>query len=60
MFSRFRVLEAVHEHHRALPVAKRGWKAGLYKWVFAPAYNLLPESLALKFAYKISVTAIKA
>jgi SAM-dependent methyltransferase len=59
MFRGFQVVEAVHEHHRALPVAKRGLKAGLYRWVFAPLYNLLPESVALKYAYKISVTAIK-
>ena len=60
MFSRFKVLEAVHEHHRALPVAKRGIKAALYRGVFAPLYNLLPEELALKYAYKVSVTAVKA
>jgi asparagine synthase (glutamine-hydrolysing) len=60
MFSRFKVLEAAHEHHRALPVAKRGIKAALYRGVFAPLYNLLPESVALRYAYKISVTAIKA
>jgi ubiquinone/menaquinone biosynthesis C-methylase UbiE len=60
MFRRFKVLEAVHEHHRALPVAKRGVKAALYRGVFAPLYNLLPEDLALKYAYKISVTAVKA
>ena len=59
MFRRFNVLEAVHEHHRALPVAKRGVKAALYRGVFAPLYNLLPESVALKYAYKISVTALK-
>lgn len=59
MFRGFRIVEAVHEHHRALPVAKRGMKAALYRGVFAPLYNLLPESLALKYAYKLSVTAIK-
>jgi len=59
MFRRFQVLEAVHEHHRALPVAKRGFKAALYRVVFAPVYNLVPESIALKYAYKISVTALK-
>lgn len=59
MFRRFEVLETAHEHHRALPVAKRGWKAALYKWVFAPLYNLVPEPIALKYAYKISVTARK-
>jgi SAM-dependent methyltransferase len=58
-FEGFDVLESVREHHRALPVAKRGMKAGLYRWGFQPAYNLLPEALALKWAYKLSVTAIK-
>lgn len=58
-FTGFHVVEAVREHHRALPVAKRGVKAALYRWGFRPAYNLLPESLALKWAYKLSVTAIK-
>jgi SAM-dependent methyltransferase len=58
-FEGFDVLESVREHHRALPVAKRGMKAGLYRWAFQPAYNLLPEALALKWAYKLSVTAIK-
>jgi hypothetical protein len=60
MFRAFDVVEAVHEHHRALPVAKRGVKAALYRWGFAPIYNSLPESVALKYAYKISVTAVKA
>ena len=41
------------------PVAKRGVKAALYRWGFRPAYNLLPESLALRWAYKLSVTAIR-
>jgi ubiquinone/menaquinone biosynthesis C-methylase UbiE len=60
MFRGFEVVEASREHHRALPVAKRGIKAVLYRRVFAPLYNLLPESLALRYAYKFSVTAIKA
>lgn len=60
MFRRFQVVETAREHHRALPVAKRGIKAGLYRSVFAPLYNLLPESIALRYAYKYSVTAIKA
>jgi hypothetical protein len=53
------VVETAHEHHRALPVAKRGIKAGLYQAVFRPLYNLLPERLALHWAYKLSVVAIK-
>jgi SAM-dependent methyltransferase len=58
-FRGFEIIEAVHEHHRALPVAKSGIKAGLYTYGFRPAYNLLPEPIALKLAYKLSVTAIK-
>jgi ubiquinone/menaquinone biosynthesis C-methylase UbiE len=60
MFRSFRVVETAREHHRALPVAKRGLNAALYRGVFAPIYNLLPESTALRYAYKFSVTAIKA
>ena len=58
-FTGFEIVQAVREHHRALPVAKRGAKAALYRWGFRPAYNLLPEPLALKWAYKLSVTAIR-
>jgi ubiquinone/menaquinone biosynthesis C-methylase UbiE len=58
-FDGFEVVEAVREHHRALPVAKVGLKAALYRYGFRPVYNLLPEFLALKLAYKISITAIK-
>ena len=59
MFVGFEVVESVREHHRALPVAKRGVKAALYHWGFRPAYNLLPESLAVRWAYKLSVTALR-
>jgi SAM-dependent methyltransferase len=59
MFEGFRVVEAAREHHRALPVAKRGIKAVLYDNVFKPLYNLLPERLALHWAYKLSVVAVK-
>ena len=58
-FQGFRIVEAVHEHHRAIPVRKSGLKAALYTYGFAPLYNLLPEKLALRYAYKLSVTAIK-
>lgn len=58
-FEGFRIVEAVREHERAIPVAKTGLKAALYRFGFAPLYNLLPESVALRFAYKLSVTAIK-
>jgi ubiquinone/menaquinone biosynthesis C-methylase UbiE len=59
MFTGFRVIETAHEHYRALPVAKRGVKAWLYHAIFQPLYNLLPERLALRWAYKLSVVAIK-
>lgn len=59
MFADFEVIEAVREHHRALPVAKSGLKAALYTYGFRPLYNLIPEGIALKYAYKLSVTAIK-
>lgn len=58
-FEGFRVEEAVREHHRALPVAKRGVKAALYTYGFRPLWNLLPEALALRWAYKLSVTAVR-
>lgn len=59
LFAGFRIEEAVREHHRALPVAKSGIKAALYDYGFRPLYNLLPERLALHWAYKLSVTAVK-
>ena len=58
-FEGFKVIEAVREHHRAIPVAKSGIKAALYRYGFAPLYNLLPERVALRYAYKLSVTATK-
>lgn len=59
MFQGFQVEEAVREHHRALPVRRSGLKAALYRWGFRPLYNLIPEPLALRWAYKLSVTAVK-
>ena len=59
MFEGFEIESADREHHRALPVAKTGVKAVLYRWGFRPLYNLLPEPVALKLAYKLSVTAVK-
>jgi SAM-dependent methyltransferase len=59
MFHGFRVIETAHEHHRALPVRRDGFKAALYTYVFRPVYNLIPLPIAKKFAYKFSVTAIK-
>lgn len=59
LFDGFQVIEAVHEHYRALPVARLGLKATLYRYVFRPVYNSLPERLAKSLAYKLSVTALK-
>lgn len=59
MFSGFEIVEAVQEHYRALPVCRKGLKANLYKYVFKPTYNIIPEGIAKKLAYKFSVTAIK-
>ena len=58
-FQGFDVVETVREHHRLLPVRRSGLKANLYTSVLKPVYNLLPESIAKKLAYKLSVTAIK-
>lgn len=59
MFSGFRIERAVREHYRAEPIARRGWKASLYRYGFAPVYNLLPEAVAKRFAYKSSISAVK-
>jgi ubiquinone/menaquinone biosynthesis C-methylase UbiE len=59
MFEGFEILEAAQEHYRALPVSRRGLKATLYKYGFRPIYNLIPEPLAKRLAYKFSVTAVK-
>lgn len=59
MFEGFEIESTRREHHRALPVARIGLKAGLYTYVFRPLYNLLPEKLALRYAYKYSVIAVK-
>jgi len=59
MFQGFQVVEAAQEHYRALPVRRSGIKAFLYTYLFKPVYNLLPEPIAKRFAYKLSVTAIK-
>ena len=59
LFRDFKVMEVAHEHYRALPVARRGLKATLYRRLFQPVYNSLPEPLAKALAYKLSVTAVK-
>ena len=58
-FQGFQVVEVVREHERLLPVRRNGIKAFLYTSILKPAYNLLPDPVAKKFAYKLSVTAIK-
>lgn len=59
MFEGFRIEATFREHHRALPVARQGLKAALYRYGFRPLYNLLPERLARHYAYKYSVIAVK-
>jgi SAM-dependent methyltransferase len=59
LFEGFEIVEVRREHHRALPVSRTGVKAALYKWIFMPLYNLLPDPIARRLAYKYSVTAIK-
>jgi ubiquinone/menaquinone biosynthesis C-methylase UbiE len=59
MFAGFKVIEAVQEHYRALPVCRTGFKATLYTYGFKPLYNMIPASIARCLAYKFSVTAVK-
>jgi ubiquinone/menaquinone biosynthesis C-methylase UbiE len=59
MFEGFKILAAVQEHYRALQVSRTGLKAALYTYGFRPVYNLIPEPLARRLAYKFSVTAAK-
>jgi SAM-dependent methyltransferase len=58
-FTGFKIIEAAREHHRALPIRRSGLKAALYTYGFMPAYNLIPEAIARRLAYKYSVTAVK-
>jgi ubiquinone/menaquinone biosynthesis C-methylase UbiE len=58
-FEGYEIVEAVQDHYRALPVRRDGLKANLYKYGFKPIYNLIPEPVAKRLAYKLSVTAIK-
>ncbi len=59
MFHKFDIVETHREHYRALPVARSGFRASLYRYVFRPVYNLIPAPLAKRFAYKYSVVAVK-
>jgi 2-polyprenyl-3-methyl-5-hydroxy-6-metoxy-1,4-benzoquinol methylase len=59
MFEGFKIVEAAHEHHRLLPVCRSGMKAFLYNYGLKPFYNMIPEGLAKRYAYKYSITAMK-
>ena len=59
LFEGFEIESVSRDHYRALPIARRGWKAALYTWGFRPVYNLLPVAVAQRLAYKLSVTAVK-
>ncbi len=59
MFRDFRVLELTRDQYRARPIARRGWKARLYRWCFRPVYNAVPRALAERWASKCSVVAVK-
>ena len=58
-FEGFEIVEQEREHYRALPVCRTGLKAALYHYGFKPVYNSLPSSIAKRWAYKYSVTAVK-
>jgi ubiquinone/menaquinone biosynthesis C-methylase UbiE len=59
MFKGYEIVEVVEDHYRALPIMRHGLKADLYKYGFKPLYNRMPVKLAKKFAYKLSITAVK-
>lgn len=59
MFDGFRVVERTRDQFRARPIARRGWKAALYRRGFRPLYNAMPRALAERWASKLSVTALK-
>jgi ubiquinone/menaquinone biosynthesis C-methylase UbiE len=59
MFGGFEIAEVVQDHYRILKTSRRGWKAALFNSALRPAYNLLPEPVAKRLAYKFSVTAVK-
>jgi len=58
LFDGFEILEVAREHHRLLPVSRTGLKGFLYSYGLRPVYNVIPESLAKRIAYKYSVTAL--
>lgn len=59
MFRGFEVIEVTRDQYRARPIARRGWKAELYRWCFRPLYNAVPRVLARRWASKLSVVALK-
>ena len=59
MFGEFEVIETTRDQYRARPIARRGWKAELYRWCFRPVYNAVPRALAVRWASKLSVVARK-
>ena len=59
MFAAFDVVETTRDQFRARPVARRGWKAALYRCGFRPVFNAIPRPLAEHLASKLSVTAVK-
>jgi ubiquinone/menaquinone biosynthesis C-methylase UbiE len=59
LFEGFRIEQAVRDHYRVEPVARRGWKATLFRRLFVPAYNVLPAPVVKPLAYKFSVIAVK-
>ena len=59
MFDKYEIVEAVQDHYRMLPIARKGFKASVYTGFVRPLYNLIPAPIAKKYAYKFSVTAIK-
>jgi ubiquinone/menaquinone biosynthesis C-methylase UbiE len=60
MFREFLVVETTRDQFRARPIARRRWKATLYRWGFRPVYNAMPRALAERWASKFSVTAVKS
>jgi len=59
MFGEFEVIETTRDQYRARPIARRGWQAELYRWCFRPVYNAVPRALAMHWASKFSVVALK-
>ena len=59
MFAGYDIVKTDREHHELLPVCRSGVKAVLYNYGLKPFYNLMPDGMLRKFAYKYSITAIK-